>query len=228
MVLFLEQFWNSLGTDIRQNPLMNYSLTPLQYLGVPTVTVDQFGRLTSCNRHATSLLQVEEDAVIGLEWHTVIRVERTKTCCPLCETRHALRRGQEPRPVTARLRTSSGNRKVVLVPIPSATDISADIGFLILDANAPDLDAPATAGPSWIPGPVARGHDDRLITELTARERDILRCVVEGRDARSISRELGISHATARNYVQRTLNKLGVRNKAEAVTVALTRNLLAV
>jgi DNA-binding NarL/FixJ family response regulator len=69
--------------------------------------------------------------------------------------------------------------------------------------------------------------EDRIIENLTARERDILSCVVEGYDARTIASRLGISHATARNYVQRILTKLGARNKAEAVNVALTYNLLA-
>jgi DNA-binding NarL/FixJ family response regulator len=66
-----------------------------------------------------------------------------------------------------------------------------------------------------------------MIDELTAREREILACVVDGLDARRIAAQLDISHATARNHVQRILNKLGVRNKAEAVSVALTYNLLA-
>lgn len=69
--------------------------------------------------------------------------------------------------------------------------------------------------------------NDHLIDELTPRERDILACIVDGYDARSIASDLGLSHATARNYVQRILAKLGVHNKAEAVSLALRYNLLA-
>lgn len=221
--------WKNAGRPLEERAgkmrAMETSLSALQHVGVPTISVNQFGRVVSCNRHATTLFRVEGGAAIGREWHTVVRSERTATCCALCETRRALRRGEEPQPVQARIRIDSGFQSVVMIPLPSSRDVSGDIGFLILDsfsANASAQPPPVTASAR-----VLRIDEDRFIDDLTARERDILRCVVEGLDARSIGRELGISHATARNYVQRILTKLGVRNKAEAVTVALTHNLLA-
>lgn len=106
-----------------------------------------------------------------------------------------------------------------MVPVPGDDD---GIDFLILTSQ--HLTAQVLE-PRSEPA-LRRLADDRIIDTLTPRERDVLRCVVNGYDARTIAAEVGITHATARNYVQRILSKLGVHNKAEAVTIALTYNLV--
>jgi DNA-binding NarL/FixJ family response regulator len=97
----------------------------------------------------------------------------------------------------------------------------------MIEQNPTSDESPAPSSRFSTHSRVRHVDDDRILDELTARELEILACVVEGLDARSIAGTLGITHATARNYVQRVLMKLGARNKAEAVSVALTYNLLA-
>jgi DNA-binding NarL/FixJ family response regulator len=109
------------------------------------------------------------------------------------------------------------------VPLSSNDDV---LGFMILPAQ------PAAARAAGAPAPIPMSSrvvqlDDRIVENLTHREREVLACVVEGCDARTIAQTVGITHATARNYVQRILTKLGARNKAEAVNVALRYNLIA-
>lgn len=51
---------------------------------------------------------------------------------------------------------------------------------------------------------------------LTPREHQVLRLVSEGRSTKEIARELGITRATVRCHVQRTLTKLGVTTRLQA------------
>lgn len=62
---------------------------------------------------------------------------------------------------------------------------------------------------------------------LTAREHEVLRCLLRGYSARKTATELGISHNTARNHVQTLLHKLDAHSKAEAVAAALRLGLLS-
>lgn len=181
------------------------------------------------NRYAAEFTRLSAEEAAGREWHTVIRNDSISGCCPLCKTRRALRRGEAAQPETIGLIAGDGSRRSVLVvPVPAGPNTSGNITFLIIDesvAHSFDLSEPVHA--TSAPSPVRQLEEDRIIEELTLRERQILSCVVDGLDARGIAAAVGISHATARNYVQRILTKLGVRNKAEAVRIALTYNLLA-
>jgi len=61
---------------------------------------------------------------------------------------------------------------------------------------------------------------------LTARERQTLDLLAEGLGTTDIAERLGITRNTARNHVQRTLEKLGARSKHEAVAIARREGLL--
>jgi DNA-binding NarL/FixJ family response regulator len=62
--------------------------------------------------------------------------------------------------------------------------------------------------------------------QLTAREREVLRLLAEGRDARTIGRQLGISLSTCRGYVHSLLVKLDAHSQLEAVAIAKRQGLL--
>ncbi|MFJ6718637.1 response regulator [Streptomyces sp. NPDC091259] len=77
------------------------------------------------------------------------------------------------------------------------------------------------------------GALDRLIgatadlgTTLTPRERETLGLLGDGLGAAEIGRRLGVALNTARNHVQRVLEKLGARSQLEAVAVARREGLL--
>lgn len=61
---------------------------------------------------------------------------------------------------------------------------------------------------------------DRLAL-LTAREREVLEHAAKGLHAKEIGRELGISARTVEVHKTRLMTKLGVRNVAELVRIAL-------
>jgi two-component system NarL family response regulator len=87
-------------------------------------------------------------------------------------------------------------------------------------------------GESWIPPellgyvlqqlisgpPAARRHDP--LTVLTARERDVLQCAVDGLSKPDIARRLFLSPNTVRTHTQNMLAKLAAHSMLEAVTLA--------
>ncbi len=64
-----------------------------------------------------------------------------------------------------------------------------------------------------------------LLDLLTARERDVLEQAAKGLHAKEIGVELGISPRTVEVHKSRIMEKLGVRNVAELVRFALSKDL---
>jgi DNA-binding NarL/FixJ family response regulator len=85
----------------------------------------------------------------------------------------------------------------------------------------------ANAGEKRIPREVAARLADRVLeTELTDRERDVLERIVKGMSNKEIASSLQITEGTVKGYVNTLLAKLGVRDRTQAVTVALQRGLV--
>jgi DNA-binding CsgD family transcriptional regulator len=61
---------------------------------------------------------------------------------------------------------------------------------------------------------------------LTAREKEILRCLSEGFSTSAIAKKLFIAPVTVRNHIQNLLHKLDVHSKLAAVVFAYQHNLL--
>lgn len=201
------------GEDVSSGRLSAYDR-----VGTPACSVNWNHRIIDWNDAAEELFHLPQSSACGCEWHTVIHTVSDAGCCALCRTRRTLRDGQALMPLPVTLSIDGFHETVVMVPLPAQDD---GIDFLILTSEYVAVNSQTQAEKS-----VRELGDGRIIDALTPRERDVLRCVVNGYDARSIAAEVGITHATARNYVQRILSKLGVHNKAEAVTVALTYNLV--
>jgi two-component system, NarL family, response regulator LiaR len=68
--------------------------------------------------------------------------------------------------------------------------------------------------------PSARDYD------LTAREKEILKLMVDGLPNTEIANNLGVSPSTAKFHVSNILSKLGVTSRTEAVSMALKQKLV--
>lgn len=61
---------------------------------------------------------------------------------------------------------------------------------------------------------------------LTAREIEVLHCLSEGLTNKEIARRLGLQEVTVKMHTSRLFGKLGVRNRVQAVSLAISDGLL--
>ena len=61
---------------------------------------------------------------------------------------------------------------------------------------------------------------------LTAREKEVLKCIVEGKTNAIIGKELNISAYTAKAHVCSILHKLGVKDRLQAAVIAIREGLV--
>jgi two-component system nitrate/nitrite response regulator NarL len=67
-----------------------------------------------------------------------------------------------------------------------------------------------------------------LVSQLTAREKEVLGLLVEGTNSARIASQLGISSNTVRTHVQSILTKLQVHSRLEAATLAVRHGLVPI
>ena len=60
----------------------------------------------------------------------------------------------------------------------------------------------------------------KLVSELSPRERDVLEAGADGSTIADIAGRLHLSEGTVRNYLSSAINKVGARNRIEAVHTA--------
>ncbi len=71
----------------------------------------------------------------------------------------------------------------------------------------------------------ARDEDD-VVSQLTARERQILQSIAEGQSTRDIAATLVVSAETVKTHVGNVMRKLGVETRAEAIATAFRLGLV--
>jgi DNA-binding NarL/FixJ family response regulator len=134
----------------------------------------------------------------------------------------------------------SGNAAKVLV-ITSFTEPAAVLpavragaaGYVFKDIDPPALAAAIRAvhtGHVLLHPDVARlladGEARLTGVHLTARERDVLAAIAQGRANRQIARELGVSEKTVKTHVSAILAKLGVQDRTQAALYAVRTGIL--
>jgi DNA-binding NarL/FixJ family response regulator len=83
------------------------------------------------------------------------------------------------------------------------------------------------AGGRFLPSPVSRALSSRIPnSDLSAREREVLDLIVEGKSNKEIATDLGISESTVKCHVSVILMRLNVTDRTQAVVTALQRGLV--
>lgn len=84
----------------------------------------------------------------------------------------------------------------------------------------PSITAKVVSEFSRISRPVRKTENDGIVDPLSPREIEILRIVATGASNREISEQLFISEGTVKNHLSSILNKLGVRDRMQAILKA--------
>ncbi len=139
-------------------------------------------------------------------------------------TRQILAAGGEAQVVVL---TSVSDRERIL----AALDAGA-IGYLLKDAEPDELIGgirAAARGESPLSPKAARAlltaRAEGERAELSPREREVLRCVAEGKPNKLIARELGISEKTVKTHLTRVFQQLGVTDRTQAALWAKAHGL---
>ena len=103
-------------------------------------------------------------------------------------------------------------------------------GYLLKDTTREEIIAAVRqihGGERYLPQAVAARLADRLIRpSLTPRELDVLRLVSRGRTNKEMASAMFISEETVKTHMKSLFQKLGVHDRAEAVSVSLQRGLI--
>lgn len=67
---------------------------------------------------------------------------------------------------------------------------------------------------------------DNFRSKLSKREMDVLILIKEGLKNPEIAKQLGLSTKTVENHVRSILQKLGAKNRTEAVVIAVKNSLI--
>jgi NarL family two-component system response regulator LiaR len=110
------------------------------------------------------------------------------------------------------------------------------IGYLLKDVTAAELAnairAASMGKPTLAPEAAqvlieaARYPADKIGSDLTEREREVLALMIDGLNNNQIANRLFISTSTAKFHVSSVLSKLGAASRTEAVAIALQNSLV--
>ncbi|HEU5039632.1 MAG TPA: response regulator transcription factor [Gemmatimonadales bacterium] len=146
--------------------------------------------------------------------------------------------------VTRELRRLAPDTRVLILSMHDNTEYVLESvragahGYILKDTAATELRGAIHAvrrGESYFSPPIARRltavvrgitEDEDLLGQLTARERQVLVGVAQGRTNREIAVELGISHRTVETHRESLMRKLGIRTVAGLTRVALEAGLI--
>ena len=98
-----------------------------------------------------------------------------------------------------------------------------EMALTSLMAGASWWDYKATAALQQAPRSLAtpRPEQTRRLDSLTSREQEVLACIAQGDDNRTIAQHLGIGEGTVRSHVHVLLQKLQVNNRTQAALLWL-------
>jgi two-component system, NarL family, response regulator len=83
------------------------------------------------------------------------------------------------------------------------------------------------SGGRFLPAPITKALEARMPdSDLSTREQEVLRHLVEGLTNKEIANQLGITEATVKCHVSTILMRLNVSDRTQAVVTALQRGLV--
>lgn len=180
--------------------------------GDPMIVIDVRGRVLFVNEAAERLTGIPRREAIGSScWDVVdgVDAEGKRICSESCAILSRQRRAQAVPCVELLVRAPVGRRRAVLSTLSVVCKGEQALVHLI-QASRPTFEPTA----------------ERVASDLTPRQREVLMLLAEGLSTRELAERLALSPDTVRNHVRRILGALGCHNRLEAVAVARRAGLL--
>lgn len=204
--------------------------------GEAVFAIDASDRVILWNKKCEELLGRPARSVLGKRCDEVVggRDENGNVYCYRnCPVAHQAR--DMPNDPVQRfqlsMQTGKGDRKKVevsLFAIPSYHPALSTVVHVLRPAGAKPsalerglAEHAEVREPLW---PISTSAGETV--SLTAREKEILRCLSEGLSTAAIAKKLFIAPVTVRNHIQSLLHKLDVHSKLAAVVFAYQHNLI--
>ena len=191
--------------------------------------IDRTDRIVVWNGACEALLGFRSSEVLGRFCFDVMAgrdLFGNVHCYEHCPVVHQIRHtpGEPIRRFLMRVRTASGDVMAISVSAFLLDSNHGQLGVIVhvlrpegsefsdleLSLHRVSLDSAESAARTQIQG----------ADYLTAREREVLRCVARGLSTDDVAAELCIATVTVRNHVRNVLQKLGVHTKLAAVAYA--------
>ena len=189
-------------------------------LAEPAFAVNGNQQIVAWNDTAERLLGIRAADVIGLRCFEALEAFDRALCldCDLCpasamRVRPAAPTYEEPAPQVER-----PERRMRLTSLAAHTlGGQARIVHLLREGSASDTPRPLA---SSLSNPETSGGRSPHPSALTQRELEVLRLLSAGHSTDEIAEELSITRITARNHVNKLLDKLGANSRLQAVVIA--------
>jgi len=179
--------------------------------------IDDACRIVYRNKAFTDIFQRRLSGPARRKCYEVLcgrTLEGKKFCNPDCPVGKSLLKGR------------SVDNFDLAIPRDSGEPLWFSVGAIPASGVFDKVGAIFTLRPIRVSGTSPRHvHDAKPDPEgaLTRRERQVLDLLARGHSAKTLAWVLHIRHVTARNHIQHIYEKLGVHNRAEAVSYAWRR-----
>lgn len=183
-------------------------------------------------------------AVVGEAANGAEAIELARTLAPDVAVLDISMPGESGLQVAQELRRRSPATRVLILSMHDNTEYVLEAvragahGYILKDTAATELRSAIHAvrrGESYFSPPIARrltavvrgiSEEEDLLGQLTARERQVLVGVAQGRTNREIAMELGISHRTVETHRESLMRKLRIRTVAGLTRFALETGMI--
>jgi len=225
---------------LEKHSIMDELLAILARTADGVFALDQAERVVFWSAAAERITGYRADEVLGRPCYEIFGSEQRAGChhCqPDCPVIRAAR-NQEPVPTYNVLMRTKAYVPILLnisVIVPLEVHKSVCTIHLFRDAThqlryetyvEQILSAAAQlSGPQQTPAQHA-SQATPLFAPLSAREKEVLGLLVQGKSAREIAETLGISYVTVRNHLQALLRKFGVHTQRQVIKLALQHHLI--
>lgn len=191
---------------------------------------DSSGYVVAWNESAEALVGISSEAALGQPCHQLIKGmdECGKVCSENCSIKQAASKrhpvhhfdllvdtpdGKRWCNMSVIIAHENGSRDPFTLHILRLIDVRKRLELMVRDFLVTEVRIPQDEAVSLI----HQSHSAIIETELTVREREILKLVGVGKPTRTIAESLHISPNTVDNHIQHILKKLNAHSRLEAV-----------